>query len=276
MKQGKYSNKRIEGSPMKKSFLSFVMLLFFVGTSSFAELAPQWVIDLHEAHTNDSMEYRLMRPLGFDPGRLYPVIVSLHSAPGVGTDNISNLRQWNTQLSDPQLRADYPAYVIAPQVTNGLWNSQHLLKIKNIITALPSVDMGRIYVLGQSLGGRGTHKMIQLDPKYFAAAAPVSGTPQGGATPIKDLPIWAFHGTADTTVPFQPDQDLFNEMVTVGGNMKFTTFIGMGHSTDDNFIPFVDVNSAKAPTYFSSTNRCDPEPVFMKWLFKWQMFSLGH
>ncbi|MEI7850440.1 MAG: hypothetical protein WCH86_01250 [Kiritimatiellales bacterium] len=251
---------------MKKSFLSFMALMFFVVTSSFAELAPQWVIDLHEPHTIDGMPYRLLRPLDFDSGRLYPVIVSLHGAPGVGTENISNLREWNTTLSDPQLRADYPTYVVVPQVTNGLWSKEHLQKIKTIVAALPSVDMGRIYVLGQSMGGYGVNKMIQWDPGYFAAATPVAGSRGlGSADLVKNIPIWAFHGTEDTVSSFQLSQDFFDEMVAIGGNMKFTPFIGWGHSTPD-FIPFVAGVSTRAPTYLSS-DRCDPEPVYMTWLF---------
>jgi len=124
---------------MKNIFLSMTLVMFVV-TSSYA-IEPQWVIDLHEAHTNNGMAYRLLRPLNFDPGRLYPVIVSMHSYPGVGTDNIKNIRQWNTQLSDPQMRADYPAYVVVPQTTN-TWKSYYYKTIQNVIANdLTNVDM---------------------------------------------------------------------------------------------------------------------------------------
>ena len=131
--------------------------------------------------------------------------------------------------------------------------------------------MNRIYVLGHSMGAAGTYTFIQSDPDYFAAAAPSAG--RGGvvdASVIKDLPIWVFHGDQDNTVPIEGNQKLFAEMQKIGGNMKFTTWVGDGHGVTTKFITGGD----NGVTQFSS-DRCDPEPVFLKWLFSQNRNSSG-
>jgi predicted peptidase len=80
---------------------------------------------------------------------------------------------------------------------------------------------------------------------------------------IKDIPIWAFHGNQDKVCPIDRDQKIFAEMKEIGGNMKFTTWDGDGHGVAAKMITGSDNGS----TQYSS-DRCDPEPEFLKWLFK--------
>ena len=222
---------------------------------------------LYEPHLHKDMPYRVMKPIDFDEEKRYPVIVSLHGAGGTGTDNRKQLKDWNKLLADEKRRTDYPCYVLAPQA-NRLWDGKHLQKIKDIIKDLPSADMARIYVLGHSMGGGGTYRFIQIDPGYFAAAAPSAGSGRRrsknfvNASLIKDVPIWAFHGDKDRICPYERDQKLFAEMKSLGGNMKFTTWAGDRHNVSAKFI----TGSDNGRTQLSS-DRCDREPVFLKWLF---------
>ncbi len=231
-----------------------------------AEDSEDWV-RLYEPHADDAMPYRLMKPFGFDPGRLYPVIVSLHGGGGRGTDNRKQLRVWNKLLADEARRSEYPSYVLAPQ-TPRLWDAAHLKKIKSVVAGLPSADMDRIYMLGHSMGGHGTFILLQIDPGYFAAAMPSAGTglPQTedfiDPSLIKDIPIWAFHGDADKTCPYEREQKLFAEMKQLGGNMKLTTWAGDGHGVAGKMITGGDNGSTQC-----SSDRCDGEPEMLKWLF---------
>jgi hypothetical protein len=157
--------------------------------------------------------------------------------------------------------------VLAPQ-TNRLWDAAHLKNIKDVVAALPSVDMDRIYILGHSMGGHGTYILIQIDPGYFAAAAPSAGSGLRrteefiDASLIKDVPIWAFHGDKDKVCPIERDQRLFAEMEKLGGNMKLTTWAGDGHGVAEKMITGSDNGSTQL-----SSERCDPESSFLKWLF---------
>lgn len=252
---------------MEKRKLSLVLALLGIAHAANGQVVENWAVELHEAHIYNKMPYRLMKPIYFDPNKRYPVIVSLHGAGGRGTDNLKQLRRWNEVLAEQKRRTDYPAFVIAPQA-NVMWNTTHLQNIKDIIKDLPSVDMNRIYIIGHSMGGEGTYRIIQSDPNYFAAAAPSagSGLARGkdfiDASIIKDIPIWAFHGDQDNVCPIVHDQRVFSEMQKIGGNMKLTTWVGDGHGVAVKMI----AGSDNGITQLSS-DRCDPESSFLKWLF---------
>ena len=224
-------------------------------------------IRLYEPHADDDMPYRLMRPHGFDASKRYPVMVSLHGGAGRGTDNRKQLRVWTRLLADEPRRSSYPSYVLAPQSPR-LWDAAHLKRIKEIIATLPSVDMNRIYILGHSMGGHGTFILLQIDPSYFAAAAPSAGTGRQeteefiDASLIKDVPIWAFHGDQDTVAPYDRSQKLFAEMERVEGNMKLTTWAGDAHSVSAKMISGGDNGITRC-----SSERCDGEPEMLEWLF---------
>ena len=200
------------GTLQTSSWLALAALILTFSANSHAEgkvgkAAENWR-NRYVPHANDKMPYRLMKPLRFDANQKYSLIVSLHGAGGRGTDNRKQLKSWNKSLAEKQNRTDYPCYVLAPQADR-LWDKTHFKEIKRIIAALPSVDMNRIYIMGHSMGGHGTYIMIQLEPGYFAAAAPSAGSGRGRTKPfitasvIKDVPIWAFHGDKDRICPIE-------------------------------------------------------------------------
>ena len=223
---------------------------------------------LYEPVERAGIPCRVMKPIDFDSTKKYPVILSLHGAGGKGVDNKKQLKPWNQQLANQELREKFPCYIIAPQ-SPGLWDAASFKAIKMIIRELPSVDMDRIYVLGHSMGGHGTYIYIQLDPDYFAAAAPSAGSGLKttedfiDASKIKDIPIWAFHGDKDGVCPIDKDQKVFDAMKTLNGNMKLTIFAGDKHGVSDKFIP-----GAENGTTLFSSDQCDKETDFMTWLFK--------
>jgi predicted peptidase len=233
-----------------------------------ANAAERWDAP-YEPQLFEGMPCRVMKPIGFDSSskKSYPVIVSLHGGGGKGTNNDKQLKDWNRQLADEQRRGEFPCYVVAPQVAE-LWNAEHLKKIKALIKGLPSVDMDRIYIMGHSMGGHGTYIFIQLDPGYFAAAAPSAGsglkTSEEFIDPakIKNLPIWAFHGDKDGVCPIARDQQVLAEMKKLGGNMKLTTWAGDKLAVSGKIIVGGDIGSTEF-----SRDRCDKEPDFMTWLF---------
>ena len=245
-------------------FISYLVVIMLANSVHADE--ESWR-DLYKPSAFDDMPCRVMTPLSFDPDQKYPVIISLHGAGGKGINNKKQLKEWNLQIADEQRRKDFPCYVVAPQ-TDQLWNSDHLQKIKRIIDTLPSTDMDRIYILGHSMGGHGTYIFTQLDPDFFAAAAPSAGSGLRRTEPfidpekIKDLPIWAFHGDKDGVCPIEKDQVVFDEMKRLGGNMKFTIWQGDNHGVSGKFIP-----GAENGMTYTSSERCDSEPDFLKWLF---------
>lgn len=242
---------------------SVAIMLLLSGSAT----AQQRLDDLYEPLVFNEMPVRVMKPLEFDATQKYPVILSLHGAGGKGTNNRKQLKDWNRQLAEPQRRTDYRCYVVAPQAAE-LWDADDLKNVKALIKTLPAVDMNRIYVMGHSMGGHGTYIFIQLDPDYFAAAAPSAGSGLRKTedfidpTKIKDVPIWAFHGDKDGVCPIEKDLEVFNEIKRLGGNMKLTIWKGDNHGVSGKMI----VGAKNGSTQFSSDG-CDREPDFMTWLF---------
>lgn len=245
-----------------------ICLLSFIAVFTAAPVQAQPDLkSLYEPQVFDGLPVRIMKPHGFDATKRYPVIVSLHGAGGRGTNNGKQLKDWNRQLAEPKRRQDFPCYVVAPQA-NELWNAIHLQKTQALIKTLPSVDMDRIYIMGHSMGGHGSYIFIQLDTKYFAAAAPSAGAGRGrtgdfiDAEKIKDIPIWAFHGDKDRVCPYERARKVFAQAKALGGNMKLTTWAGDNHGVSGKMIPGAD----NGTTEFTS-DRCDKVPDLMTWMF---------
>lgn len=112
-----------------------MLILFFVSgvllTGGIVNSAERWDA-VYEPQVFEGIPCRVMKPMEIDAEKRYPVIVSLHGAGGKGSDNDKQLKDWNQQLADSQRRKEFPCYVVAPQA-KGLWNAEHLTKIKALI-----------------------------------------------------------------------------------------------------------------------------------------------
>ncbi len=109
-----------------KKISSILLLLFCISVlvaQNNVQPKPQVSAEtlvLYEPGEFKGVQYRLMKPIDFDPDKTYPLILSLHGAAGRGTHNIKNLRLWNELMADEELRRKHPAFVLAPQ-SNGFW-----------------------------------------------------------------------------------------------------------------------------------------------------------
>ena len=217
---------------------SIFTALCVIGTASVAQRPSQrsgWQ-QLYQAHVHDGMPLRVMAPIQIETDRNYPLIVSLHGAGGKGNDNRKQLKDWNKQLAEPERRKEFPCYVVAPQAKD-LWNNEDFKKIKSYVKTLPAVDHDRIYIMGHSMGGHGTYIFIQLDPEYFAAAAPSAGSGLRRTedfidpSKIKDVPIWAFHGDRDRVVPISRSQRMVDETQYMQSDLCSNDWVDMICST---------------------------------------------
>jgi predicted peptidase len=185
------------------------------------------------------MPYRLFIPKGYDPSRKYPLVLWLHGAGSVGTDNqkqISQASRIGTHIwTTPENQAKNPAFVLAPQCPPGQsWNvPAELDLVLQILTAVQkefSIDAHRLYVAGQSMGGYGTWAIIASNPSLFAAALPLCG---GGrvqdASLLLKMPIWAFHGADDPTVSVWESRKMIDAIKKAGGSPRYTEYPGVGH-----------------------------------------------
>ncbi len=211
---------------------------------------------------SDTLPYNLLIPKdfanSFNDGRekvleekRYPLVLFLHGAGERGTDNEKQIIHIKKLFSDPENRAKYQAFVVAPQCPEGKkwvevdWSAKsHTISaepswamsntidlVEDIIEHYP-IDTTRIYVTGLSMGGYGTWDIISRYPDKFAAAIAICG---GGdekmAQKIKNIPIWAFHGSNDKVVPVSRSRNMVNAIKLAGGIPKYTEYKGVGHGS---------------------------------------------
>ena len=187
-----------------------------------------------------SVPYRFFIPQLASSTQKVPLIVYLHGLGDGGTDNVTQT-YWMSNLRTNTASGPYPAYILAMQLPVGMqWystgrqasKSEALLMslIKRILPHQPNIDPTRIYLTGVSAGALGVWDLLQRNPKFFAAAVPMSGALGASLAPrIKSIPIWAFHGAADTGVSPIYTRELIAAIIKAGGSPWYTEVPGGGH-----------------------------------------------
>lgn len=188
---------------------------------------------------NDALSYGWLRPEKVELGKRYPLVLCLHGAGG--SSYAAEL------LAAARMRDRYPCFVMAPgsNKKEAFWMNTDVIerrtdseKLPIVIEALRSllpieaIDLTRIYVTGQSMGGAGTWGAIATYPDLFAAAVPTAGAwnPKQAAAMTR-VPVWAFHGGADPVVPAHWEGELCEAIVKAGGTAKYTEFPDQGHNS---------------------------------------------
>lgn len=94
------------------------------------------------------------------------------------------------------------------------------------------VNTDRIVLTGSSMGGYGTWELAMCYPETFAAIAPVAG---GGVcwrtSKLRSTPVLAYHGDADTVVPYSQSEILVECLKKDNGaEVSLTNMEGQGHN----------------------------------------------
>lgn len=186
---------------------------------------PNWfqVYNYLDASNNVLVPGRLLVPDDYaaDPAKPRPLILFLHGAGELGTNNTS---QVNDNINGLWYNAKARgAFLYAPQTNIGWSNSTLLDEVMSMIDraiAERNVDPNRIYVTGLSMGGGGAWNFLNRFPDRVAATAPicaVSPYPSFNSGELVDEPIWAFHGRYDTTVPVTVTRSVINTLLSTAG-----------------------------------------------------------
>jgi predicted peptidase len=200
-----------------------------------------------------AMPYRLFKPAG--SGKR-PLILYMHGAGGIGSDNLKQIAGGNVPGSHvwalPENQKRFPCYIVAPQ-TDKTWIRMQAPRsdretsyrpvaglgegaaiavqiVRALMRELP-IDEQRIYVVGNSMGGGAVWNLVANEPSLFAAAIPFCGTlaTETGAESPR-IPLWAFHGAADSTVPVSVTRRRVEARRKAGGKPLYTEYAGVGHN----------------------------------------------
>ena len=226
--------------------------------------------DSHEfIGTELRMPYRLRIPKALDTRMRLPLVLFFHGSGERGDDNQKQLHHGVGRFATSQ--SEHPCFVLAPQCPTHLdsqpvmWTGERermrslklapqaaiplrtALEIMIGIQAKFPIDMDRIYVTGISIGGFASWEALIRYPQKFAAAIPICGGGDASfARQIAHIPVWAFHGANDSTVPVQCSRRMIEMIEKAGGHPRYTEYPGVGHNSWD---------------------RAYAEPGLLSWLF---------
>lgn len=197
------------------------------------------------------VRYRWSEPTKIEAGKTYPLVLFFHGAGERGTDNKAQLKHGITSILKGAEKLGQPIFLIAPQCPPDRWwsaanlESGHLteadkpnalleaiLALVEETTKKQPVDKKRFYVTGISMGGFATWDLLGRSPKRIAAAIPICG---GGDPRLvkkyENIPIWAFHGEADPTIPVTTTREMIAAVEEAGGKPKVTYYPGVQHDS---------------------------------------------
>ena len=232
-------------------YLVLVLILFLNINLNSQEL------DLYEQKIfvieNDTLNYRVLKPLNYDSTKQYPVHLFLHGAGERGNDNVSQLVHGSKLFLKKESREKYNSWVIFPQAPKYDWwgykdpyklnyNVKEskamslVVKLMDNFSKRNDVNQNKIYVSGLSMGGMGTFVILNLRPDMFAAATPIcgDGDPNSVNNYAKKIPIWIFHGSDDTVVSPKKSLKMANAIIDAGGSPKITFYENVGHDSWNN------------------------------------------
>ena len=165
-----------------------------------------------------------------------PLLLFLHGR-GESKGPLAKVAKWGPPK---QLAAGehLPWIVLSPQCPESEWWSQQAQQ--SLLVALLDhaertwrIDPQRIAVTGLSMGGYGAWQLCTDHPERFCAAVPICGGGEPArAERITGLPIWAWHGVDDRTVPFEQSRRMVEAIRTAGGErVRFTSLEHVGHNS---------------------------------------------
>ena len=184
----------------------------------------------YEVSKFDYIQYLTRYPNGYEPGKKYPVIMLFHGAGGRGKDI-------NVLMNNPYFRitdkyTDFPFITVAPLCSTNTWIDMYetLVRLVKKTSKEEFTDPRRLYAMGASMGGYLTWQIAMSMPEVFAAIVPICG---GGyvwnTARLVNVPVWAFHGKKDITVPLEESEKMVNGVNKHGGNARLTIYPENGH-----------------------------------------------
>lgn len=155
--------------------------------------------------------YYLYVPVGYDPARPVPLVVSLH---GFLSNPASQawISGWHKLAEQEGFLVAYPQGTSWPQRWNAgaAWNAgaddvQFFRDMLDDVANSGAVDLSRVYVNGFSNGGGMAVRIACQAGDQVAAIGTVAAAvvQVGGCVPARPVPVLAFHGTADPIVPYE-------------------------------------------------------------------------
>ena len=186
--------------------------------------------------------YWLYLPKNNTKRKKMPMLVYLHGDGG-RTKNINdvNLHSFPNFIKNGM---DFPFIMLAPHCTNeanfsDLNMMEYIVSVINYISNNYNVDVDRIILGGGSSGANGAYKMAANYKNLFSSLVIGSGVVYTIDPPnLTYLPIWIFHGTNDSHIPYNEVVNKVNLIKNAGGNVTFTTIQNGTHEITEEVFKY--------------------------------------
>ncbi|MCC7370231.1 MAG: hypothetical protein IT306_17535 [Chloroflexi bacterium] len=211
--------------------------------------------------TGETLNYNLYVPKAYDASKSYPLVLFMHDASVVNTETTAPLIQGLGAVcwASPQAQARHEAFVLAPSypvvVVDDTYQPIPLFDATvNLVKALTqqySIDTGRLYATGQSMGAMMALGMNITYPDLFAASYIVAGQwPAEQAAPLAQKKLWVVVSQGDTKA--FPGQNAIVDAIR-GQGTRVSTATWDGRWTPDQFATAVaQLEADGAPVNYAS------------------------
>jgi len=194
--------------------------------------------------------YMLWIPEGYSADKVWPVILSLHSAGEVGGPVERALEHGPAAviIDHPEETYDFlrdEFIIISPHMNDGAYEERQwylytdaLNDIVDKVGEKYRLDEKRRYLMGYSTGATGTWGYLSRFPQRFAAAIAICGytSPTRKLSPIiedydgiADVPFWIFHNVWDRVVSYRHSSEAIKKLESQGAE----PFLRLRHQVDD-------------------------------------------
>ena len=132
------------------------------------------IATVRAGRTSSGLDYLVYLPDGYyrSWGR-WPLILTLHGR-GEAGDDIGLVRGQGLPRR-VEAGARLPFVIVAPQSSAWSWDVVSLSALLDEVLKGYRIDVGRVYLVGNSMGGTGTWALASHAPERFAAIAPICG-----------------------------------------------------------------------------------------------------
>lgn len=193
--------------------------------------------DFVKMKSKQGLNYQLYGNPKWDSKKRFPLVIWLHGSGQSGADNQAQMSIATKVFTDLPHQKENPCFMIAPQCPDASigWDKEvadNLMQLINDLCENLPIDQNRLYLTGSSMGGSGSFRLAAKYPEVWAAVVPLCG---GGdpknAEILKSVPIWAFHGSDDLTIPPERTRKVIEAITAAGGTIgKYTELKGEGHN----------------------------------------------
>lgn len=166
-------------------------------------------------------------PEDFNPEKTYPLIVSLHGLGGRPRPN-------------PDATYTEQCLEVQPWGRGDTWyaalGDNDVVDVIDYMKQWYNIDPDRVYVMGWSMGGRGTWTIASHHPDLFAAASPFYGW--GDGLPIENLrnvPVFNQHGAVDWVVSIDQSRFTVDILQKLGYPVAHLEHPKAGHGIPDAY-----------------------------------------